>query len=143
MPPPKAPYFTRIERSFRLPLVGFFDQAGAVTFLLSFVLGYRAEVERAWFVPDVTGAGAGASQAIRIRKGNATGTILATITATLANHVMGGPGLDSGAVTAANELASQLSDTDTISITKDAGTVFSAAGGTLHVIFRQKPQARA
>lgn len=142
MPPARMPAFTRVERSFRLPLVGFFDQAGAVSWLVSMVLGYKAEIERAWFVPDVTGVGAAASQQIRIRKGGAAGTIICGALVTLANHVLGGAGVSDGAALPAVEEASKLNDTDTFSITKDAGTVFTTAGGTLHVIFRQKPQAR-
>jgi hypothetical protein len=141
MPKEAGPSFIRTPIDVRLPLVGFFDQAGAVTFLLSHVMGFVMTLERVVFIPDVTGAGAGATQAVRIRKGNATGAIVATVTPTLANHVMGAGGVAAN-VALADEGAARFTDTDTMSITKDAGTVFSAAGGTLRLIFRQKPQAR-
>jgi hypothetical protein len=48
-----------------------------------------------------------------------------------------------GSVTAANDALARFADADTISITKAAGgTVFSAGGGTLRLLFRQRPQAR-
>jgi len=142
MPRATSPAFVRTVLPVRIPLVGVLDQAGAVTFLLSFVMPFKAILERATFIPDVTGAGAGATQALRIRKGNATGAIIATVTPTLANHVFGGPGVV-GTVAAADDQNARFVDLDTLSITKDAGTVFSAAGGTLFLTFRQNPQARA
>lgn len=141
MPSEKGPAFTRTNLDFRIPLVGVLDQAGAITYLLSAVMGFVGTLEKATFIPDVAGAGAGATQALRIRRGNATGAILCTVTPTLATHVLGGAGIV-GTVAAADDAASRLSDADTFSITKDAGTVFSAAGGTLRLQFRQKLQAR-
>lgn len=141
MPAERAPFFIRTVLPFRLPLTGFFDQAGAISYLVSMPLGFRGELEKITFVPDVAGAGAGATHAVHVRKGNASGTDLGSITITLATHVMGGAGI-TGSIAAASDEAAKIRDTDTISITKDAGTVFSAAGGTLWLVFRQKPQAR-
>ena len=141
MPRETFPAFVRTHASVRIPLAGVLDVAGAVTFLLSFVVGYKVALERITYIPDVTGAGAGATQALNVRKGNATGTILATVTPTLANHVMGAAGLV-GHVSAANDSIARFVDGDTYSITKDAGTVFTAAGGTLRLTFRQRPQGR-
>lgn len=141
MPREVHPAYIRTPFCFRLPLAGFFDQAGAITYLLSMVPGFKGEIEKAVFIPDVAGAGVGATHAIHVRKGNATGTDLISLTVTLALHVLGGPGI-AAAVSSANSEAAKFSDTDTISITKDAGTVFSAAGGTLVVWFRQRLQAR-
>lgn len=143
MPREVFPGFIREIVSLRIPLVGVLDQAGAVTFLASFVPGFRGEIEKAVYVPDVAGAGVGAAQTLEIRKGGAAGTIVATVALTLANHVLGGAGL-SGAVSAANDETAKFRDTDTISITKAAGgTVFSAGGGTLLIYVRQKPQSRS
>lgn len=142
MPREVNPGFVRTPIAVRLPLAGFFDQAGAITYLLSYVPGFRGEIEKIVFVPDVAGAGAGATHVVNVRKGNATGTIVATVTVALATHVMGGAGIV-GSVSAANDETAKFRDTDTISITKDAGTVFSAAGGTLIIWFRQRPQARS
>lgn len=125
----------------RIPLVGVLDQAGAVTLLASLVVPFKAQLVSATYLPDVAGAGAGATQALRIRKGGATGTILATVTPTLALHVLGGPGIV-GNVAATEASLAQFVDNETLSITKDAGTVFSAAGGTLLLTFWQRPQAR-
>jgi len=140
--PERGPAFIRTSIDIRLPLVGFFDQAGAVTFIASMPLGFIGSIEKAVFIPDVTGAGAGASQNVQIRKGAAAGTaIIANLLITLANHVLGGPGVSVSAPVA-NEGLARLGDADVFSITKDAGTVFSAAGGTLRLIVRQKLQGR-
>lgn len=143
MPKEAGPGYLRHELNLRIPLVGVLDTAGAVTFLASMPLGYVASIEAVRYVPDVAGAGAAAAQTLEIRAGGPTGTILSTVALTLANHVMGGAGIAGSAVSAANENLARLKDTDTISITKTAGgTVFSAAGGTLTIRFRQRPQAR-
>lgn len=141
MPRESFPGGVRMVLPVRIPLVGVLDQAGAITFLLSHIVPFRAQLVSATYVPDVAGAGAGATQALRIRKGNASGTILATVTPTLATHVMGGAGIV-GDVAATEADAAAFVDGDTLSITKDAGTVFSAAGGTLYLTFWQRPQAR-
>jgi len=141
MPRETFPAFVRTTLPFRLPLTGFFDQSGAITYLLSFVMPFKASLERVTYVPDVAGAGAGATHAISVRKGNATGTVLAVITPTLALHVMGAAGIVA-TVAAADEDKARFVDGDTISITKAAGTVFSAAGGTLFLTFRQRPQGK-
>jgi len=142
MPRETFPAFVRTSLNFRIPLTGVLDTSGAVTFLLSYVVPFKATLERVVFVPDVAGAGAGATQALVVRKGNASGTALATVTPTLANHVMGAAGLVT-TVAAATDDSARFVDGDTLSITKTAGTVFSAAGGTLQLIFRQRPQGRA
>lgn len=140
--PERGPAFIRTSYDIRLPLVGFFDQAGAITFLASLPLGFIASIEKATFIPDVTGAGAGASQNVQIRKGAAGGAaIISNLLITLANHVLGGAGV-TVSTPAANEALSRLVDSDVISITKDAGTVFSAAGGTLRLQLRQRLQGR-
>lgn len=142
MPKEVGPLFTRSHVDVRIPLTGVLDQAGAVTFLASHVLGYIATLEKAVYIPDVAGAGAGAAQTLEIRKGGAAGTIIATVALTLATHVLGGAGI-SGSVSAANDAVARFGDTDGLSITKAAGgTVFSAGGGTLRLVFRQRPQAR-
>jgi len=142
MPRETFPAFVRTTLDFRIPLTGVLDQAGAITYLLSYVIPFKAVLERVAYIPDVTGAGASATQAISVRKGNATGTILATVTPTLALHVMGAAGIVTP-VAAATDEAAKFVDGDTLSITKAAGTVFSAAGGTLQLTFRQRPQGRA
>jgi len=141
MPREANPAFVRTTLPFRLPLTGFFDQSGAITYLLSYVMPFKATLERVTYVPDVAGAGAGATHAISVRKGNATGTVLAVITPTLALHVMGAAGIVA-TVAAADEDKARFVDGDTISITKATGTVFSAAGGTLFLTFRQRPQGK-
>src|SRR4051794_18691704 len=93
MPRETFPAYVRTTLTTRIPLAGFLDQAGAVTFLASLVIPFKAALERAVFIPDVVGAGAGATQGIQIRKGGATGPVIATVTPTLANHALGGAGV--------------------------------------------------
>jgi len=144
MPGERGPAFLRTTICIPIALTGFLNQAGAVTHTLSRALDFKATLEKVRYVPAETGAGAGATQGIRVRRGNAAGTILATVTVTLANHVLGAAPID-GAVSAADQAAglATFGDTDTFSITKDAGTVFTTAGGHLELVFRQRPQARA
>lgn len=131
--------FIRIPMSFRIPLTGVANQAGAVTFVDSFPIGFWASLERAFFQVAAAGAGAGATQTFRVRKGGATGTILATITATLANQTLGA--VIAATVTETN--TSELRPNDTITITKDAGgTVFTTFDANLVLVFRQAPQTR-
>lgn len=142
MPRETFPAFVRTHLTFRIPLVGVLDTAGAVTFLASFVVPFKAVLERLTFVPDVAGTGVGATCALQVRKGAAAGTVIATVTPTLALHVLGGPAIVE-TVAAADDETSKFKDGDTLSITKAAGTVFTAGGGTLILTFRQRPQARA
>lgn len=140
--PERGPAFIRTALDIRLPLVGFLDQAGAVTLVASLPVGFIASLEKAIFIPDVAGAGAAASQNIQIRKGAAAGTaIIANLLLTLANHVLGGPGI-TASTPAASDALSRFTDAEVLSITKDAGTVFTAAGGTLRLLFRQRLQGR-
>jgi hypothetical protein len=141
MPRETFPAGIRTSLSFTIPLAGVLNTAGAVTVLLSYVVTFKGWLERIEFIPEATGAGAGATQALKVRKGNATGTVLATVTPTLANHVFGAAGLVAN-VAAADAETAKFVDGDTLSVTKDAGTVFSAAGGTLRLIFWQKPQSK-
>lgn len=141
MPRETFPAGVRTSVDIRIPLIGVLDTAGAVSILVSSVLSFKAELEKVTFFPDVTGAGAGATQAIRVRKGAAAGAIIATVTPTLAAAVLGGPGIAAN-VAAADAEAAKFKDGDTFSITKDAGTVFTAGGGTLSLQFWQRPQSR-
>lgn len=141
MPREDFPGGVRTPIDIRVPLVGVLDQAGAISLLVSYPISFKARLERAEFLPDVTGAGAGATQALVVRKGAAAGTALVTVTPTLATHVLGGAGIRTDVAATIGDDAF-FKDGDTLSITKSAGTVFSAAGGTLRLIFFQKPQGR-
>ena len=131
--------FIRVPLTFRLPLTGVANQAGAVTFVNGFSVGFWASLERAFLQVVAAGAGAGATQTFRVRKGGPTGTIIATITATLANQTLGA----SIEATVTETNTSEISPNDTISITKDAGgTVFTTFDANLVLVFRQAPQTR-
>lgn len=141
MPKEAGPAFIRGSFAFPVPLTGVLGTAGAVTLVDGFNPGFVLSIEKIVFIPEVTGAGAGATQALQVRKGAAAGTVLATATVTLANHILAAAGI-SGSVAAADNSISRLADADTFSITKAAGTVFTTAGGTLLVFYRTRPQAR-
>lgn len=143
MPRETNPAFVRTHKEFHLGLVGVGDAAGAVSFLVDYVMPYKAALERVTFTPSTAGAGAGASQVFKVRKGGATGTVIATITLTLANTAIGGAGVVA-TVAAADDRTATFKDGDTLSITKDAGgTAFTTFDGILSLTFRQRPQARS
>lgn len=142
MPRETNPAFVRTTLAIPVPLAGVLNTSGAVSYIVDYVVPYKCTLEKVTFIPEVAGAGAGATHAIKVRKGGATGTVLATVTVTLALHVIGGPGIVAN-VAAADETAATFKDGDTLSITKDAGTVFSTAGGHLLLTFRQRPQSKA
>ena len=141
MPRETNPAYVRTTMSFPVILTGVLNQSGAVTYLASYAMPFKASLEKITYIPEVAGAGSGATQVFSVRKGGATGTVLASVDVTLALHVLAGPGIV-GSVAAADEAAAKFNDGDTLSITKAAGTVFTTAGGHLILTFRQRPQAK-
>lgn len=124
-----------------LGVVGHFDGNGAETIINTFVPGFVCSVEKLLFVPSEDFAGAGGTLTFDLRKGGATGTIIATLTIALAAALQGAK--LSAAVSAANETVARLSDTDGFSITRQAtGTAFTGAAGQWMVLFRQRAQAK-
>jgi len=136
--PRNAPYgYERVVIPFDLALTGVLNTAGQMNVSLSGILGFSCTLERVTLLTSVVGTGAGASQVFNVRKGNATGSIAGTVTATLANQ--GTIAVNTvGTVTAANAF---FTDADTLTVEKAAGgTVFSAGGCTLFLTFRQLSQ---
>lgn len=100
-------------------------------------LGFQFDLESAQYVATVAHAGAGATQTIRIRKGNATGVTAASVALTVGD--LGTMG-NSKAIPVTKGNAS-FSDADTLSVTIDTGGVaFTAAGGELILVLRERPQ---
>lgn len=120
-----------------------FAGTGAVTIVDSHALGFQAVLESFGFTASITAGASAGSQVFRLRKGGASGTILATLTLALANvNALGETTIAS--VTATVESAT-LDDDDTFSITRDgSGTDYTTEPeGHFFVRFRQRPQLDA
>jgi hypothetical protein len=123
-------------------VAGTFDGTGAITLITSLPIDFRCTLEKIVYVAGVAHAGAGGTQTFKVRKGGATGTVIATLTVALAD--VGAVGaFKAASVAAADDEAAKLKDGDTLSFTRDAsGTAYTTANGMFYLIFRQRPQAR-
>lgn len=144
MPREAFPGFTRIV----WPLLhvasvsGTLDGTGAITFITSLPIPFRCWLESITFVVTTALAGAGGTQTFVVRKGNASGTSILTLTVALADGGSIGA-FKQASVTAANDEAAKFVDGDTLSFTRNAsGTAYTGGAGTFYLIFRQRPQAR-
>lgn len=144
MPKEAGPSFLRTH----LPLLpvtavtGVGDGTGALTLVDSMPAGYVFVVESLRFVSASIATGAGATQTFKLRKGGATGTVIATLTLALADVNAVGK-FKSAVVAAADEGNARFTDTSTLTLTRDAGgTAFTKLEGLFQVVVRQKPQAR-
>lgn len=144
MPAEKGPAWIRYKEDLLyVPSVtGYLDGTGALTFILSRVAdGFTRTLEKITFVSSTALAGAGGTQTFKVRKGNATGTVVATLTLALAD--MDTTAGKSKSADTTDPDAARFGDTDTLSFTRDAsGTAFSAGAGVFTLTWRQKPQAR-
>jgi len=144
MPAEKAPAFIRVKEDLlHVPSVtGFLDGTGALSFIVSRVAdGYVQTLEKITFVATTAFTGSAGTQTFKVRKGNASGTVVATLIVALADFDTS-VGRSKSAVTTDPD-AARFSDTDTLSFTRDAsGTAFSAGAGVFTLTWRQKPQAR-
>ena len=144
MPKEAGPAFLRHE----LPLLpvtavtGVGDGTGAITLIDSLPLGYVGVLEKLRFVSSSIATGAGRTQTYKLRKGGATGTVVATLTIALADVNAVGK-FKVASVAAADDASARLMDTETLSLTRDAsGTAYTKLEGLFSVVIRQKPQAR-
>jgi hypothetical protein len=145
MPAEKGPAFIRTF----MPLLnvpthtGYLDGTGAITFLSAAALpGFVATLEKIVYTVTLAHTGSGGTQTFKVRKGGATGTVVATITLALASvGTIGNQVIAS--VAAADDVNARFIDSDTLSFTRDAsGTAYTAGNGFFTLIWRQKPQAR-
>lgn len=117
--------YSRQHFAITIPLTGFLSVTTQQTLALSLPLGYQFEIEKAWLIPTVAAAGAGASRVVNVRKGSATGTVVATGTATLANGALGAA--PSALTVTSTAKTNVFQDADLLTIEFPAGgTVFSA-----------------
>lgn len=122
-----------------------FAGTGAITLVDSHTPGFELILEQIGFCASITAGATAGSQVFKLRKGGASGTVIATLTLALANvNAL-------GETTVANVAASvsladrTLDDDDTFSITRDAsGTDYTTEPeGYFFVKFRQRPQLDA
>lgn len=144
MPAETGPSFLRDEITI-LPVsavTGVGDGAGAITLVDSFTPGYRGIVEKIRFISSSIATGAGGTQTYKLRKGGATGTVIATLVLTLATVNAVGKFVVASVAAAAGEDA-KFRDSDTLSLTRDAGgTAFTKLEGSFTLIVAQRPQSR-
>lgn len=118
------------------------DGTGAITLVDSLPIDFRATLEKITFTVTTVLAGAGGTQTFKVRKGGATGTVIATLTVALADGNAIGK-FKSAAVAAADDENAKFKDADTLSLTRDSGgTAYTGGAGTFVLTFRQRPQAR-
>ena len=110
---------------------------GAVTLLTSFLLGFGVIIEEFGFICDTALAGTAGTQTYKLRRGSATGDIIATLTVALADGVKGQTTKTTTMVAAYKELV----DTHTLSLTRESGgTTLTAGAGRFYVKYRQRAQ---
>jgi hypothetical protein len=133
-----APYgFTRDIQSFTIP---FPAGTGQVTSLLSFPLGFTGSVEKVSIYASIVATGAGASRTFNVRKGIATGTVMATATVVLADLNAVGAVKDIPVSTVVG--AADFVDTDTLTIEWATAGAVAFTAGTFHVFVRVRNKAQ-
>lgn len=131
---------------YTIPFTGFLSVATQINRLLSLGILFGFDLVGIAIVPTVIGTGAAATRVINVRKGNATGTIVGTVTATLANQGTLGV-VTVGTVTTAgraNLFSDQGAAPDTLTIElPTGGTAFTAGGLDLILTYRTITQKAA
>lgn len=144
MPREAGPAFTRIQWPllYVAAVTNALDGTGAITFITSLPVPFRCVLESITYVVSTVHTGAGGTQTFVVRKGNASGTSILTLTVALAD--VGSIGaFKQASVTAANDEAAKFVDGDTLSFTRNSGgTAYTAGAGTFYLTFRQRLQAR-
>lgn len=149
MPSEKGPAFIRTKETLLVvpSVTNMLDGTGAISFIVSRVAdGFTQTLEKITFVSSVAFTGTSGTQTFKVRKGNASGSVVATLTLALADMDTSAGKSKSYSVAAADHASglSRFSDTDTLSFTRDSGgTAFTAGAGQFILTWRQKPQARA
>lgn len=112
---------------------------GQFTVALSLPLGFQFTVEKVKAVWKVAGAGAGATRTLNVRKGNATGTVVATAALALAGSTQGA--VIDLPVTAS---AADFADADNLTVEfAAAGTAYTAGQIEIVIQFRHRLQKSA
>lgn len=135
--PRTTPYgFSRGNLTISLPLTTGFGATGASNIMLSYKPGFSFVIEKVTVHCSVAGAGAGATRTLNIRKGSASGTLVATKAIVLADA--GLAAVIDVPVTAAS---ASYGDNDTITVDLGgSGTVFTTFEANLIIQYRALPQ---
>jgi hypothetical protein len=138
--PRKAPYgFSRGNFTLSLPLASGFGITTAANIMLSYAPGFSFVIEKVTVANTVAAAGSGATRTLNIRKGSASGTVVATKAIVLAD--CGLATVVDVPVTAAN---ATYNDTDTLTVDLGgSGTVFTTFEANLIIQYRVQPQRAA
>jgi hypothetical protein len=130
--------YSRTILPITIPSVGYLAATGAVNVMLSKTLGYACELERIDVVTTVVATTAG-SRVLNVRRGDASGTVVGTITLAIATQGVLGV-VNAGTVTAGPG-ATAFTDTDTITVQfAGSGTAFTAGGIDLLLTLRDRNQ---
>lgn len=122
-----------------------FAGTGALTLVDSYAPGFQLVLESFGFCASITAGATAGSQVFKLRKGGASGTVVATLTLALASvNALGEVAVTAVSIAAA-AIDLTLDDDDTFSITRDAsGTDYTTEPeGHFFVRFRQRPQLDA
>ena len=120
-----------------------FAGTGAVTLVLSQTPGFQLTFEALGFCASMTAAATAGSQIFKLRKGSASGTVLATLT--LAYTDIDALGKVKQALVSATAEACTLSDAGTWSLTRTASQTdyTTEPEGYFYIRYRQRPQQDA
>ena len=142
-----APYGYAFRREIRDVPIGFLASVAQLNLVLSTAIDFAFELVAVRLVTTVVGTGAGATRLINIRKGSATGTIVGSVTATLANQGVLGVVTTGSVITTSrtNFFNDQLTvpDTLTIEFPAAASVVFATGGLDLVLTVRALAQRAA
>jgi hypothetical protein len=133
-----APY--GFVRDLAVLTIPFPPGTGQVTSLLSLPLGFQGTVEKVSIYSSVAATGAAASRTFNVRKGTATGTVMATATVVLADLSTVGAIKDIPVSAVAQ--AADFTDADTLTIEWPTAGAVAFTGGTFHVVVRIRNKAQ-
>lgn len=140
--PRYAPYgFLRDLAQLTIP---FPAGTGQVTSLLSLPLGFNGTVEKVSIYSSIVAAGAGASRTFNVRKGTASGIVIATATVVLADLNAVGAVKDIPVVTTSTNGVPDRDfiDTDTLTIEWATAGAVAFTAGVFHVVVRTRQRAQ-
>jgi hypothetical protein len=112
----------------------------ATVIALSVPLGFSFEIESVSVVATTALAGGGGTRTITVRKGNASGTAVATLACTVA--ALGTSGNSAAMVVTKTSQTNRYGDADTMSVTVDSGgTAITSGQLDLLIVLKERPQA--
>lgn len=127
------------NRGFAVHTIPFPAGTGQVTSLLSLPLGFEGVIEKVSIYASVVAAGAGASRTFNVRKGTATGTVVATATVVLADlNAVGAAVKDIPVVAGGSPLTARFVDADTLTLEWATAGAVAFTAGVFQVVIRYR-----